>query len=193
MGKLVMVKIPERPNFEAIDAAAESSTDSRTRVLALIGSLVFSWSNNESMFIYVLMILLETDEVTAAVVFASLNTTRARLDLVQRLAAVKLEDEQASAKLGHLIKRFNELTKIRNEFNHCMYGIDEQGRIAQTHALKIQESKGRISLGKAKPMDEQRIQSLIESVNQLKTLNRELWDFLPALREGIGRRNLEKP
>ncbi len=188
MVTFVMAKVPKRPDFEAIDAAAGLSADSRTRVLSLIGSLVFSWSNNESMFIYVLMILLDTDEVTAAIVFASLNTTRARLDLVQRLAAVKLNDEKVSAELGRMIKRFNELTKIRNEFNHCMYGIDEQGRIAQTHSLKIQESKGRLSLGNAKAMDERRIQGLIQSVNQLKVLNRELWDFLPVLSRGVSER-----
>jgi hypothetical protein len=32
--------------------------------------------NSESLFIYVLMILLRTDEASAAVVFATLNTTR---------------------------------------------------------------------------------------------------------------------
>jgi len=180
-----MVEIPDRPNFEALDAAASSSTDGRTRVLALIGSIVFSWSNNESMFIYVLMILLDTDEVTAAIVFASLNTTRARLDLVQRLASVKLNDGEVGNRLDGLIKRFNELTKVRNEFNHCMYGIDEQGLISQTHALKIHQSKGGLSLGKVKLMDQKRIDNLIESVNELKTLNRELWDFLPVLKVAV--------
>ena len=44
-----------------------------------MGHLICSWSNNESLFIYVLMILLRTDEASAAVVFATLNTTRADL------------------------------------------------------------------------------------------------------------------
>ena len=45
-------------------------------VLALMGHLICSWSNSESLFIFVLMILLRTDEASAAVVFATLNTTR---------------------------------------------------------------------------------------------------------------------
>ena len=85
-------RLPPKPDFEAIEAAAVGSADRRTMILALIGNLVFSWSNNESMFIYILMILLETDEVSAAIVFATLNTTRARLDLVQRLATAKIND-----------------------------------------------------------------------------------------------------
>jgi hypothetical protein len=46
-----------------------------------MGHLICSWSNSESLFICVLMILLRTDEASAAVVFATLNTTReTRLD-----------------------------------------------------------------------------------------------------------------
>ena len=41
-----------------------------------MGHLICSWSNSESLFIYALMILLRTDEASAAVVFATLNTTR---------------------------------------------------------------------------------------------------------------------
>jgi hypothetical protein len=51
--------------------------------MALIGNLVVSWSNNETLLIYILMLLLDTDQSSAAIVFASLNTTRARLDLIR--------------------------------------------------------------------------------------------------------------
>ena len=85
-------ELPPMPDFKAIEAAAPGSADRRTLILALIGNLVFSWSNNESLFIYVLMLLLETDQASAAVVFATLNTTRARLDLIHRLAKLKIRD-----------------------------------------------------------------------------------------------------
>ncbi len=82
-------RLPPKPDFETLTAAAPASADRRTFVLALIGNLICSWSNNESLFIYVLMILLRTDEASAAVVFATLNTTRARLDLIQRMAKIR--------------------------------------------------------------------------------------------------------
>lgn len=63
--------------------------------LTLIGNLVHCWSNNESLFIYILMLLMETDEATAAIVFATLNTTRARIDLIERLAKIKVGDRKA--------------------------------------------------------------------------------------------------
>ncbi len=178
-------RLPTKPDFESIEAAAISSADHRTMILALIGNLVFSWSNNESMFIYVLMVLLETDEVSAAIVFATLNTTRARLDLVQRLAKAKIRDPKTAKSLERMIDRFNDCTRIRNEFNHCMYTVSERGEITHTHAMKIRETGGRLVLGEIRAMDDNRIRELVKTVNSLKNLNRELWDFLPVLQKAV--------
>jgi hypothetical protein len=178
-------RLPPKPDFQAIEAAAIDSADRRTMILALIGNLVFSWSNNESMFIYVLMVLLETDEVSAAIVFATLNTTRARLDLVQRLATAKIKDQPTAKALDKIISRFNESTRIRNEFNHCMYTVNERGEITHTHAMKIKESRGHLTLGELRPMDDARIAELVKSVADLKTLNRDLWDILPRLQTAV--------
>jgi hypothetical protein len=49
-------KLPPKPDFDVLAAAAPASADRRTFVLALIGNLICSRSNNESLFIYVLMI-----------------------------------------------------------------------------------------------------------------------------------------
>jgi len=178
-------QIPIRPDFEAIESAAIETADHRTKILALIGNLVFSWSNNESMFIYVLMILLDTDEVAAAIVFATLNTTRARIELVQRLAKAKIKDRETAKTLDRLIDRFNDCTRVRNEFNHCMYTLSDRGEITHTHAMRIRENKGRLVLGEIRAMDEARISEMIKTINNLKKLNRELWDLLPRLKESI--------
>ena len=84
--------LPPRPDFAAIETAARDTAADRQNLMTLIGQLVFSWSNNESLLIYVLMLLLKTDERSAAVVFSTLNTTRARLDLVRRLSLLHLRD-----------------------------------------------------------------------------------------------------
>ncbi|MCB8823043.1 hypothetical protein [Microvirga rosea] len=178
-------QLPRKPDFDSIEAAAITSADHRTMVLALIGNLVFSWSNNESMFIYVLMLLLETDEVSAAIVFATLNTTRARLDLVQRLAKAKVADKAVAQQLEGLISRFNACTKIRNEFNHCMYAVSDQGEITHTHAMKIRESGGKLVLGEVRAVDDSRIRELTKAIEDLKILNRELWNFLPHLQASV--------
>lgn len=180
-------KLPPMPDFGAIEAVAIKSADHRTSILALIGNLVFSWSNNESLFIYLLMLLLNTDQASAAIVFATLNTTRSRLDVIQRLAKVKIKDRALHKTLTQIIERFNECTRIRNEFNHCMYTVDSRGEITHTHSIKIVETRKRLQLGDIKPMDDLRIKEMIETIGELKQLNRDIWEFMPHLEKHLNR------
>jgi hypothetical protein len=173
--------LPPSPDFAAVEAAAPAYADRQTRILGLIGNLILSWSNNESMFVYVLMILLRVDDVSAALVFTSLNTTRARLDLVRRLASLKIRDEAVASSLSRLLRRFDACTKVRNEFNHCVYNLDERGEIVTTHIMRIQEGQGRLSLGSTRAMDESRVRELRDVIRQLKRINRDLWALLPVL------------
>jgi hypothetical protein len=178
-------QLPPKPDFAAIEAAAHGSADRRTFIMALIGNLVYSWANNESMFIYVLMILMNTDEPSAAVVFTTLNTTRARLDLVERLARIKIGDKSIQKALERIIGQFNELTKLRNEFNHCMYTLNERGEITHTHSIRMQDVKGKLQLGVIRKMDDARINDILAAVRDMTKLNREIWDFLPRLQSSL--------
>lgn len=49
---------------------------------------------------------------------------------------------------------------MRNEFNHCMYVLDERGEITHTNHMRVQEVKGRLQLGIVRPMDDARIREL---------------------------------
>lgn len=174
-------KLPPPPNFAAMDAAAAVSADRRTDVLALIGSLTFGWANNESMFIYMIMLLMRTDEASAAIAFATLNTTRARLDLVQRLAKIKIKDPSIARELTDIIDRFNRCNRIRNELNHSIYTMNERGEIVQTLSMRLEETRHRLRFGAPRNMDEARIGEMNEAIIELKSLNRDIWGFLPRL------------
>ena len=178
-------RLPPMPDFKAIEALAPKSADHRTSILALIGNLVFSWSNNESLFIYLLMLLLRTDQTSAAIVFATLNTTRARLDLIQRLAKVQIKDPAIDKALSKLIARFVDCTRIRNEFNHCMYMVDDHGEITHTHSIKIVETRKKLPFGEVRAMDDKRLKEMIETTRELKALNRDIWNFMPRLDEHL--------
>lgn len=181
--------LPPRPDFEAIEAAAHDTADRRTLISAMIGNLVFSWSNNESMLIYLTMILLETDEVSAAIVFATLNTTRARVDLIQRLAATKISNKAVASDLGQIIARFERCTRVRNEFNHCMYSLNDKGEIVQTRSMKIQEGRRGLRFGVARPMDDARMSEMVDTIRELRDLNRDVWDFLPRLQSHLSQKS----
>ncbi|WP_438278349.1 hypothetical protein [Nitrobacter sp.] len=173
--------LPPKPDFAALEAAAPESADRRTMILSLIGNLVFNWSNNESLFIYVLMLLLKVDQASAAIVFATLNTTRARLDLIQRLARIKIKDKALSKELDRLIERFNEGTHMRNEFNHCMYTVGDNGEISQTQSMRLIQTRSGLRFGETKPLDDARIHEMISGMREMAKINRDIWDFLPRL------------
>jgi hypothetical protein len=140
------------------------------------------------------MLLMESDEATAAIVFATLNTTRARIDLIERLAQIKLADKQVEKRLDDIIKRFNDSTRIRNEFNHCMYVLDERGEITHTNHMRVHEVKGRLQLGVVRPMDDARIRDLQGSVRAMTQLNRDIWDFMGVLQKHFaGRQRSPRP
>jgi hypothetical protein len=182
-------QIPQKPDFAAIEAKAHQSVNRRSFILALIGNLVYSWSNNESMFIYVMMLLMNTDETSATVVFATLNTTRARLDLIERLAKLKITNRIVGKALERIISRFNELTKMRNEFNHCLYTVNESGEITDTQSIRVQEIHGKLQLGTGRKMDDARIDEMLDAIRALTKLNRDIWDFLPRLKEYLDKAN----
>lgn len=178
---MVSSQLPPRPDFEALATSAPASADRRTMILALIGNLVSSWTNNESLFIYVLMILLKTDQASAALTFATLNTTRARLDLIQRLAKITIKDKDLDKALTKIIERFNESTLVRNEFNHCMYITDASGQITHTQSMRIVQTKNSLQFGGMKPMDEARLKSMVKTTKEMARINRDIWDLLPRL------------
>lgn len=178
---MVLSQLPPKPDFEALAASAPATADRRTLILALIGNLVSSWSNNESLFIYILMILLKTDQASAALTFATLNTTRARLDLIQRLSKIMIKDKALDRSLSKIIERFNETTHVRNEFNHCMYIVGAGGQITHTQSMRIVQTRSSLQFGEMKPMDEARLKGMLKTIKEMTRINRDIWDFLPRL------------
>jgi hypothetical protein len=177
--------IRPEPDFLAVESVAPRTAPRRTMVLALIGNLVFSWSNNESMFIFVLMILMRTDERTAAIVFATLNTTRARLDLVSRLARERITDKEVFSELSTIVERFNEHTRARNELTHCHFSLDKTGEITHTQTMRISETASGVRLGASRRMDQDRLNEMARVIRALRQLNRQLWNFLPKLQNHL--------
>lgn len=181
-------RVPPSPNFKAMEAVAPSSAAQRHDIVAHVGNLVFTWSNNESLFIYLLQVLLETDFEAAAITFVTLNTTRARLDLVRRLTKLRIRDPEVVQKVEKLIERFNECTKLRNELNHSIYELDASGSITHSSELKVSETKEGLRLASRRPFDAARIRQIEGTVRKLTKLNRDLWAFMPELERAMRRR-----
>lgn len=174
-------KLPEIPDFESLEIAAAASQAQRTELFGLIGNLVYTWSNNESLLVYLIMLLLQTDRPSALIVFGTLNTTRARVDLVQRLARVKVQDRDLMRRLKGLMARFDGGTRLRNEYLHAMFSVDGAGRITHTHSMRIEERGQTLRFGTQRAMDAERLEALRGEIRSMNALNREFWIFLSAL------------
>ena len=178
---MVVSELPDVPDFKAIEASARRSADQRMRIQLLIGNLVTNWSNNESMFIYLLMVLLKTDFTAAAITFMTLNTTRARLDLIRRLAKLSVRDAALLRKIERLSERFSDCTKLRNEFNHCIYRFNEQAEITHADILRVVEKKREMSIVTTKEFNDERIREITRVIAKLQKINREIWELIPVL------------
>src|SRR5260370_23389412 len=115
VGEKVLGQLPPRPDFEAMAAAAPASADRRTLILSLIGNLIVSWSNNESLFIYVLMILLDTDQPSAAI-----GRARGQLERCLRcgsrssdISVVEMAERLAGAHRGPMVHPGGESQRQR--------------------------------------------------------------------------------
>lgn len=169
------------PDFDVLERASLRPGEARSALFSLLDDLKFAWSNDESLFIYVLMLLLDTDEAAAAIVFATLNTTRARLDLVERLARIKVKDQAVRRELRDIVRKFSAITRLRNELYHATYVVDEAGEITHTQVMKLGERHGEMRFGARQPFDATREEQIVNAVKQLYQLNRRLWALLPQL------------
>jgi hypothetical protein len=173
--------IPEPPDFAALETAAAGGAAERQRLTTLIGALSLAWSNTESVLIYVLMVLLRTDDVSAALVYGTLNTARARVDLVSRLMQLRVHDAGLRAELEGLLKEMEACGRLRNDLQHATYEFDATGRPVRTRSMRVEKTRKVLRFGRTREIDADRLARIAEVTGRLGRVNRELWDLLPRL------------
>ncbi|MBB3442393.1 MULTISPECIES: hypothetical protein [unclassified Rhizobium] len=149
-------------------------------VLLRVGRLNYVWTNTESLLIYIIAHLLNVEKEAAVVVFLTLNTTRARIDLVERLA--KLPSTPAADRKAVLsaMSRLKKESKMRNKYNHCIYSFDEKGEISSTQLMRLVEDDKEIRYGKIEQMNDREIELLEKSIAEIVNISKALWAFIHA-------------
>lgn len=98
--------------------------DSNDAFAAALGKLVARWGMLESELIGVLGWLLGVEQTRATLVFNTFAGIGQKLQLIERLANIYLEDQAAIAKITKLMHRALELNTQRNNFVHAAWGAD---------------------------------------------------------------------
>jgi hypothetical protein len=114
-GAFVMAK-PKKSKSEQLLALSEDFCEQ-------LSFLIISWCNCESWFVRVFTELLKVDSARADLVYYSINSTRARIEMVQNLAILCMKDVRNVRHLLKLCREFKSVTELRNRLSHGEYEI----------------------------------------------------------------------
>ena len=149
-------------------------------ILLRVGRLNYVWTNTESLLIYIIAHLLKVEKDAAIVVFLTLNTTRARIDLVERLAKLPATPEHETDVVLGLMARLKRESKMRNKYNHCIYSFDDAGDISSTQLMRLIEDEREVNYGKVEPLDHREVDRLEKSIGAIVDISKGLWTFIRA-------------
>ena len=148
--------------------------------LLKVGKLNYAWINTESLLIHFIAGLVRTDIETATVIFLTLNTSRARIDLVNRLSKLgKVTDEEKRQILA-ITNRIQRVGRLRNRYNHCIYAFDSNAEVSHTILMRIADRKDGIKMGHVEAVDDESMQGIAAAIVELGDINRASWAFLQA-------------
>ncbi|OAP37693.1 hypothetical protein AU381_12980 [Sinorhizobium glycinis] len=147
-------------------------------VLLLVGRLNYVWTNTESLLIYVIAHLLKVDKESAVIVFLTLNTTRARIDLTERLAKLSTTPAETRDRVLAITERLKQQSKMRNKYNHCIYSFDEQGEISSTQLMRLVEGEKDVRYGKVEQLDSRELERLDTAIREITDINKAVWAFI---------------
>lgn len=150
------------------------------QVLQLVGQLNYVWTNTESLFIYLIAHMVGTSKEAAIVIFLTLNTTRARLDLLERLAKLNTTTPETRLAVLDLSDRLKHEAKVRNKYNHCIYSFDANGELSSTQLMRIADFDDDLKYGKVEALDEQEIERIRAAIESVSAVNRDIWGFMAA-------------
>ncbi|BBD39296.1 MULTISPECIES: hypothetical protein [Aminobacter] len=147
-------------------------------VLLTVGQLNYTWTNTESLLIYLIAGLAKVDKETAIIIFLTLNTTRARLDLVERLAKMAKTPQVCRDAVLSVADQLTHQGKLRNKYSHCIYSFDETGTRASTQLMRIFDSKDSVRYGKNEELDDNEMHRISASIEAIRDINRQIWKIV---------------
>ncbi|UYV39117.1 hypothetical protein N4R57_08990 [Rhodobacteraceae bacterium D3-12] len=133
-----------------------------------VGRLNYAWTNTESLLIHLIAGLSRVDKETAVVIFLTLNTTRARVDLVERLAKLPRAPKEQRTEILKLTTTLSKLGALRNKYNHCIYSFDPESGDVETILMRIQDRKEEIRMGKKEQVTQQESSKIDRCIAQLE-------------------------
>ncbi len=157
-----------------------SSATSFDDFLLLLGRLNYTWTNTESLLIHLIAGLSGTRKDVAVIIFLTLNTTRARIDLVERLAKHPDVSDVDRDEILELTGSFQRLSGTRNRYNHCIYSFDVESGSTSTILMRIADRRKKIKVGEVSLLDKEAFEGVETAIASLSKLNQQVWGLIRA-------------
>lgn len=146
--------------------------------LLLVGRLNYAWTNTESLLIHLIAGLAEVDKETATVIFLTLNTTRARIDLVERLSKLDRVSAEERDPVLALTGRIQRQSALRNRYNHCIYAFDPENGNLHTILMRIADRKDTLKIGQSTPLNDAAAEDIETAISELTAINHGIWQVI---------------
>lgn len=146
-----------------------------SQLLMQVGRLNYTWTNTESVLIHLIAGLIGTDTETALVVFLTLNTTRARVELVERLVKLEHVDPELRRRVLSATRDMMRQSALRNRYNHCIYSFDKDAGTTRTILMRIADRKDKLKIGQTEDVDDTAIAGIERAIESLHAVNRDIW------------------
>ncbi len=147
-------------------------------LLLLVGKLNYAWTNTESLLVHLIAGLAGTTKDVAVLIFLTLNTTRARIDLVERLAKMQGRSPEERDRVLTVTRQLAGLAALRNRYNHCIYAFDAESGAFRTILMRVADRKEDIKLGQTTRIDQTAMAEIEASIADLSQLNRAIWALI---------------
>jgi len=157
-----------------------------------IGGLVVNWSNNESVFMAMLQALIASGDHSAAIIWYSHRTTRARLELVKRLCREQVKDEALLQDIQKAISQFGGFSRVRSFYCHAMYGYDSDLRLSSASGATMPQD-GDAIMFENRHFDAATMNEIGNTITELVAFNRELWKLVDRLQTALGVQRVSLP
>ncbi|WP_413220925.1 hypothetical protein [Tritonibacter mobilis] len=146
--------------------------------LLLVGRLNYAWTNTESLLIHLIAGLAEVDKETATIIFLTLNTTRARIDLVERLSKLDRVSADERDPVLALTGRIQRQSALRNRYNHCIYAFDPENGNLHTILMRIADRKDTLKIGQSTPLNDAAAEDIETAISELTAINHGIWQVI---------------
>ncbi|WP_152046244.1 hypothetical protein [Aureimonas psammosilenae] len=144
-------------------------------VLLLVGQLNYAWTNTESLLIHLIAGLAKVQKEVAIVIFLTLNTGKARIELVERLAKVKGTDPRCRQEVLAAMRQMSRQARLRNKYSHCIYAFDETGSRATTQLMRIADGETEIRYGKTEELGPDEMRAILNAIAEIRAVNEAIW------------------